>query len=103
MPELPDVVVYLEALEPRVVGQPLDRLRIGNPFVIRTIEPPPSEVTGRRVLGLRRMGKRIVFAFEADLFMVVHLMIAGRFRWKPATGLRPMLSPRSPTAGFRYL
>ena len=82
MPELPDVVVYIEALTPRVVGQPLEQVRIGNPFIIRTIDPPPSEVTGRRVTGLRRMGKRIVFAFEAELFMVVHLMIAGRFRWR---------------------
>lgn len=73
MPELPDVVVYIEALTP---------LRVGNPFVIRTIEPPPGEFEGRRVIGLRRMGKRIVFAFEADLFVVVHLMIAGRFRWR---------------------
>ena len=79
-------MVYIEALSPRVVGHPLERLRIGNPFVIRTIEPPPSELTGRQVIGLRRMGKRIVFGFEADLFMVVHLMIAGRFRWRPSTG-----------------
>ncbi len=82
MPELPDVVVYIEALTPRVVGQPLERLRIGNPFIIRTIEPPSSDFIGRRVTGLRRMGKRIVFVFEADLFMVIHLMIAGRFRWR---------------------
>lgn len=82
MPELPDVVVYIEALTPRVVGQPLERIRIGNPFVIRSIEPAPTELHGRRVLGLRRMGKRIVFGFEADLFLVVHLMIAGRFRWR---------------------
>ena len=86
MPELPDVVVYIEALTPRVVGQPLEQLRIGNPFIIRTIEPPPSELIGRRVIELRRMGKRIVFGLEADLFMVVHLMIAGRFRWRPSTG-----------------
>jgi formamidopyrimidine-DNA glycosylase len=82
VPELPDVVVYIEALTPRVVGQPLEQLRIGNPFVIRSIEPPPAELPGRRVVGLRRMGKRIVFVFEEDLFMVVHLMIAGRFRWR---------------------
>ena len=84
MPELPDVVVYIEALEPRVVGQPLERIRIGNPFVIRSIDPSPAGLHGRRVIGLRRMGKRIVFAFEADLFLVVHLMIAGRFRWRPS-------------------
>ena len=85
MPELPDVVVYIEALTLRIVGQPLERLRIGNPFIIRTIEPPSSDFIGRRVTGLRRMGKRIVFAFEADLFLVIHLMIAGRLRWRPST------------------
>ncbi len=82
MPELPDVVIYIEALTARVVGQPLQKIRIGNPFVIRTIDPPPQELEGRRVTGLRRMGKRIVFAFEDDYLMVVHLMIAGRFRWR---------------------
>lgn len=82
MPELPDIVVYLEALASRVLGHPLERIRIGNPFVIRTIEPPPQEFEGRRVSALRRMGKRIVFAFDDDLFMVVHLMIAGRLRWR---------------------
>lgn len=82
MPELPDVVVYIEALTARVLGQPLEKIRIGNPFIIRTIDPPPQELEGRRVIGLRRMGKRIVLAFENGLFMVVHLMIAGRFRWR---------------------
>jgi formamidopyrimidine-DNA glycosylase len=82
MPELPDVVIYIEALSARVVGHPLEKVRIGNPFVIRTIDPPPQALEGRRVTGLRRMGKRIVFAFEDDYFMVVHLMIAGRFRWR---------------------
>jgi formamidopyrimidine-DNA glycosylase len=82
VPELPDVIVYIEALEPRVVGQPLEGLRLGNPFIIRTIEPAPGALIGRRVIGLRRMGKRIVFVLEEDLFVVVHLMIAGRFRWR---------------------
>src|SRR5262245_10983556 len=82
MPELPDITVYIEALSSRVVGQPLERLRIGNPFVVRTIEPEPSALAGRRVIGLRRMGKRIVFAMADDTFVVVHLMIAGRLRWK---------------------
>ncbi|MEO5896407.1 MAG: DNA-formamidopyrimidine glycosylase family protein [Vicinamibacterales bacterium] len=82
MPELPDLVIYLEALTSRVVGQPLERIRIGNPFVIRTIEPPPQEFDGRRVAALRRMGKRIVFVFDDDFFMVVHLMIAGRLKWR---------------------
>src|SRR5688572_30100673 len=85
MPELPDIVVYIEALTPRVVGHPLERIRLGNPFIIRTIAPAPPEFEGTRVTGLRRMGKRIVFAFEAERFMVVHLMIAGRFRWSDST------------------
>src|SRR5829696_7843214 len=82
MPELPDVVIYIEALTSRLAGQRLEKIRIGNPFIIRTIDPPPQELEGRQVTALRRMGKRIVFAFENDLFMVAHLMIAGRFRWR---------------------
>ena len=82
MPELPDVVVYLEALAPRVLEQPLERFRIGDPFIVRTIEPAPAEFERRRITALRRMGKRIVFGFEADLFLVIHLMIAGRLRWR---------------------
>ena len=82
MPELPDVTIYLEALESRVLGRPLERLRIGNPFVVRTIAPSPDEISGRRVIGLRRLGKRLVFAFEGSLFLVLHLMIAGRLRWR---------------------
>ena len=82
MPELPDVIVYLEALAPRVLSQPLERFRLGNPFIVRTIEPSPSAFEGRRVTALRRMGKRLVFEFEADLFLVLHLMIAGRLRWR---------------------
>src|SRR5918998_4154436 len=88
MPELPDIVLYLEHLAPRVVNQTLDRVVVRNPFVVRTFDPPISEAAGKRVLGLRRMGKRIVFELEGDLFMVVHLMIAGRFRWKPP-GTKP--------------
>lgn len=82
MPELPDITIYLDALAPRVLQQPLDRLRIGNPFVVRTIEPPVSAVEGRRVIALRRLGKRIVFVLDCDLFIVLHLMIAGRLRWR---------------------
>jgi formamidopyrimidine-DNA glycosylase len=82
MPELPDITVYLDALALRVLQQPLERLRIGNPFVVRSIEPPVSAVEGRRVVGLRRLGKRIAFAMEGDLFVVLHLMIAGRLRWR---------------------
>jgi formamidopyrimidine-DNA glycosylase len=89
MPELPDIALYLEALAARVVGQRLERLRIGNPFVVRTIEPAPSDVAGRQVIGLRRMGKRIVFALADELFIVVHLMIAGRLRWRDAGAAIP--------------
>ena len=88
MPELPDIVLYLEHLAPRVVDQILERVLVRNPFVVRSVDPPLSAAAGKRVLGLRRMGKRIVFALEGDLFLVVHLMIAGRFRWKPP-GTKP--------------
>jgi formamidopyrimidine-DNA glycosylase len=88
MPELPDIVLYLEHLTPRVVSQTLDRVVVRSPFLVRTFDPPISEAAGKRVLGLRRMGKRIVFELDGDLFMVVHLMIAGRFRWKPP-GTKP--------------
>ena len=82
MPELPDVELYLEALRPRIVSQTLERVRLGNPFVVRSIEPPIGAVEGRRVRELRRLGKRLVLAFEGDLFLVLHLMIAGRLRWR---------------------
>jgi formamidopyrimidine-DNA glycosylase len=82
MPELPDITVYLDALAARVQDQPLERLRIGNPFIVRTIEPPVSAIEGRRVIGLRRLGKRIVLVLEGDFFVVLHLMIAGRLRWR---------------------
>src|SRR3982751_5266715 len=82
MPELPDITVYLEALASRVLQQPLERLRVGNPFLVRTIEPAVTALDGRRVIALRRLGKRIVFAMEGDLFIVLHLMIAGRLRWR---------------------
>ena len=88
MPELPDVVVYIEALERRILGQSLERVRIASPFVLRTVEPPIAEAQGRRVAGLRRLGKRIVWALEGELFLVIHLMIAGRLRWRPA-GAKP--------------
>ena len=81
MPELPDVVVYCEALSDRVRGQPLERVRALNPFVLRTVDPPVSTLEKRRVLDVRRMGKRIVLALENDLFLVIHLMVAGRLRW----------------------
>lgn len=82
MPELPDVTVYIEALESRVVGEILEQLRLASPFVLRSVQPRPSAVAEKRVTGLRRLGKRIIFELENDLFVVVHLMVAGRFRWK---------------------
>ena len=82
MPELPDIELYLHALSPRVVPQPIERFRIGNPFIVRTFDPPAAAIEGLRVLALRRLGKRIVFALERDLFLVLHLMIAGRLRWR---------------------
>jgi formamidopyrimidine-DNA glycosylase len=88
MPELPDVVVYIEALQPRVVGRVLERVRLFNPFVLRSFDPPIEEANGKRVLGLRRLGKRIVIELEGELFLVIHLMIAGRLHWK-AKGAKP--------------
>src|SRR5262245_25782862 len=82
MPELPDVTIYIETIAPKVVGQPLEGIRLASPFVLRWVDPAVAEVVGKRVTGLRRLGKRIVFAFEGDLFAVIHLMIAGRFRWE---------------------
>jgi len=83
MPELPDVELYLHALRPRLLGKTLQGVRIASPFLLRSVDPPVDQVTGTSVLGLQRLGKRIVLGFEDDLFMVIHLMIAGRFRWKP--------------------
>jgi formamidopyrimidine-DNA glycosylase len=82
MPELPDIVVYLEALEPRVLHLPLERLRLVNPFLLRSALPPIEEAAGKKVVALRRLGKRLVFALENDLFLILHLMIAGRLHWK---------------------
>ncbi|HVI22350.1 MAG TPA: DNA-formamidopyrimidine glycosylase family protein [Myxococcales bacterium] len=81
MPELPDVTVYLEALSARVRGRKLLGVRLASPFVLRTFDPPLSAAAGKKVLGLRRVGKRLVLELEGDLFLVIHLMIAGRLRW----------------------
>ena len=89
MPELPDITVYIEALERRVLGQPLEEVRILSPFILRTVDPPLDAFVDKRVVGIRRMGKRIVLAFEGDLFIVVHLMIAGRLRWFDAKAKIP--------------
>src|SRR5580700_2790813 len=84
MPELPDIVVYIEALERRIVGQLLLKVRVNSPFLVRTFEPPLSVAEGKRVSELRRIGKRIAIGLEGDLWLVLHLMIAGRLHWKPA-------------------
>ena len=81
MPELPDVAIYIEALERRVIGQRLEKLRLASPFVLRTVEPAVTEVNGQTVTSLRRLGKRIVFGLTDELFIVLHLMIAGRLKW----------------------
>lgn len=83
MPELPDVVVYVERLHDRLVGRPLERLRIASPFVLRSVAPPVDDVEGRTVTGTRRLGKRIVLALTDERFVIIHLMIAGRLRWRP--------------------
>jgi formamidopyrimidine-DNA glycosylase len=89
MPELPDITVYIEALEARVLGQTLEHVRIAKPFLLRSVDPQISTAEGKRVNGVRRMGKRIVLELEDDLFLVIHLMIAGRLRWLPAGGKVP--------------
>ena len=83
MPELPDITIYLEALGPRIVGQPLERARVVSPSLLRTVDPPLAAAEGRRVVALRRIGKRIVWEMEGKLFLVFHLMVAGRFKWRP--------------------
>ncbi len=81
MPEYPDIAVYIEALESRVIGRRLERVRIAKPFLLRSFDPPISAAEGKTVTGIRRMGKRIVLELDDDLFLVIHLMIAGRLRW----------------------
>jgi formamidopyrimidine-DNA glycosylase len=89
MPELPDITVYVEALESRLVGQELLEVRLGTPFLLRTVEPPLSEVVHKRVRNVRRSGKRIILGLDDDLFVVFHLMIAGRLHWKPRSNKPP--------------
>jgi formamidopyrimidine-DNA glycosylase len=83
MPEFPDVTVYIDALNERVLNQAIQKIRIGSPFVLRSFDPPISAAEGKKILALRRLGKRIVFELEDELYLIVHLMIAGRFHWKP--------------------
>lgn len=84
MPELPDILLYLHALTPRIVGRRVERARLASPFLLRSIDPPLSAVEGKTVVALHRLGKRIVFELDGELFLVLHLMIAGRLRWKDA-------------------
>jgi len=101
LPELPDVVVYLEALTRHIVGRRLERLVLHSPFVLRTVDPPIDAIQGQIVRGVRRLGKRIVLAFDADLFLVIHLMIAGRLRWREP-GKKPGMGPKLVLAAFTF-
>ncbi len=89
MPELPDITVYIEALSERIIGKELRAVRVASPFLLRTFAPPLEETFAQRVTGLRRLGKRIAIGFENDLWLVIHLMIAGRFQWKDVDAKLP--------------
>jgi formamidopyrimidine-DNA glycosylase len=89
MPELPDILVYVEAVGARVAGATLERVRLGNPFLLRSVDPPLADAEGKRVRAVSRIGKRIVLGLDDDLSLVLHLMIAGRLHWKPAGALLP--------------
>src|SRR5215470_12044815 len=89
MPELPDVLLYIEALKPRITGQTLESIRLASPFLVRSVVPPISAIQGKIVRALSRLGKQIVWEFEDDLFLVIHLMIAGRFQWKEVAAKIP--------------
>ncbi len=99
MPELPDIAAYISALEPRIVGQPIERVRLASPFLLRTVEPPLANTEGRTVRELRRIGKRIAIGVEGDLWLVLHLMIAGRLHWRPPDA---RLSGRGKLAAFDF-
>jgi formamidopyrimidine-DNA glycosylase len=99
MPELPDIVVYIEALEKRILGQTLEGVRVVSPFLLRTATPPLSSATGKSVLRLRRLGKRICIGLEDDLWLVLHLMIAGRLHWRPRS---VKVSPPRGLAAFDF-
>jgi formamidopyrimidine-DNA glycosylase len=101
VPELPDVVVYIDALRRLVVGQPLTRLRLLSPFVLRSVAPPIEAITGQTVRSVRRLGKRIALAFDDQLFLVIHLMIAGRLRWR-APGKKPGVGPKMILAALEF-
>ena len=99
MPELPDIAAYISALEPRIVGQPLERVRIASAFLLRTAQPPLASAEGRPVRELRRVGKRIAIGVENDLWLALHLMIAGRLHWRPSGA---KLAGRQTLAAFDF-
>src|SRR5579863_4013952 len=99
MPELPDILAYTHALQSRIVGQPLERIRIASPFLLRTTSPTVADVEGRTVRQLRRIGKRIANGVEGDIWLVLHLMIAGRLHWRPA---KIKLAGRQNLAAFDF-
>ena len=99
MPELPDLEIYLEAQAPRTLGRRLERVRIAGPSLLRSVDPPVSAAEGLRVVGLRRLGKRIAIGLEQELFLVIHLMIAGRLRWRPRGAA---LARRGGLAAFEF-
>jgi len=99
MPELPDITVYIERLRPRIQGQVLDKAEVASPFLLRTVEPPVSELEGRRIEDVSRLGKRIVWRFDDAIYLVIHLMIAGRLHWKPPAAKLPA---KIGLAAFRF-
>src|SRR4029077_20596131 len=99
MPELPDIAAYLSALEPRILGQRIEKVRLASPFLLRTVKPPITDVEGRLVRELRRIGKRIAIGVEGDLWLVLHLMIAGRLHWRPPLA---KLAGRKSLAAFDF-
>jgi formamidopyrimidine-DNA glycosylase len=101
VPELPDVVVYVEALTSRIAGRVLERVNLRSPFVLRSVTPPIDAIAGQTVRGIRRLGKRIVVSFDAELFLVIHLMIAGRLRWREP-GAKLGLGPKIVQASFEF-
>src|SRR5271168_501044 len=99
MPELPDIAAYISALEPRIVGQRIEQMRLASPFLLRTAQPPLTDVEGRLVQEVRRIGKRIAIGVEGDLWLVLHLMIAGRLHWRPP---QAKLAGRKSLAAFDF-
>src|SRR5215471_11633647 len=102
MPELPDITVYIEALENRILGQKFEKIRMVSPFLLRTVTPPLASAEGKRVVKLRRLGKRICLGMEGGVWLVLHLMIAGRLHWFDASGRKVKLGGRQNLAAFEF-